>query len=40
MIHIHRGSLGDSDMSAGLSDINNSVQRWLNPIAKLTITIE
>jgi hypothetical protein len=40
MIHIHRGSIGDSELSSGLSDINNSVQRWLNPIAKLTITIE
>lgn len=39
-VHIHRGSLGDSDMSAGTSDINNSVQRWLNPVAKLTITVQ
>ena len=39
-VHIHRGSLGDSDMSAGISDINNSVQRWLNPVAKLTITVK
>ena len=38
-VHIHRGSLGDDDMSAGKSDINNSVQRWLNPVAKLTITV-
>jgi len=39
-VHIHRGSLGDDDMTAGKSDINNSVQRWLNPIAKLTITVQ
>lgn len=39
-VHIHRGSLGDSDMTAGESDINNSVQRWLNPVAKLTITVQ
>jgi len=39
-VHIHRGSLGDDDMAAGKSDINNSVQRWLNPIAKLTITVQ
>jgi hypothetical protein len=39
-VHIHRGSLGDDDMSAGKSDINNSVQRWLNPVAKLTITVQ
>ena len=39
-VHIHRGSLGDDDISAGKSDINNSVQRWLNPVAKLTITVQ
>lgn len=39
-VHIHRGSLGDSDLEAGTSDINNSVQRWLNPVAKLTITVQ
>jgi hypothetical protein len=39
-VHIHRGSLGDDNMSAGKSDINNSVQRWLNPVAKLTITVQ
>ncbi|KGJ94978.1 spondin domain-containing protein [Colwellia psychrerythraea] len=39
-VHIHRGSLGDDDMTAGKSDINNSVQRWLNPVAKLTITVQ
>ncbi|MBU2871783.1 spondin domain-containing protein [Colwellia sp. E2M01] len=39
-VHIHRGSLGDDDMTGGKSDINNSVQRWLNPVAKLTITVQ
>ncbi len=39
-VHIHRGSLGDDDMSAGNSDISNTVHRWLNPIAKLTITVQ
>ena len=39
-VHVHRGSLGDDDMAAGKSDINNSVQRWLNPVAKLTITVQ
>ena len=39
-VHIHRGSLGDSDMSAGTSDINNSIHRWLNPVAKLTVTVQ
>ena len=39
-VHVHRGSLGDDDMNAGASDINNSVHRWLNPVAKLTITVQ
>tara|TARA_R110001592_G_scaffold100022_1_gene284327 strand:- start:4241 stop:4954 length:714 start_codon:yes stop_codon:yes gene_type:complete len=40
MIHIHRGSLGDDVMDGGKSDLNNSIHRWLNPVAKLTITIQ
>jgi len=40
MIHIHRGSIGDDDMNGGNSDLNNSIHRWLNPIAKLTIIIQ
>jgi len=39
-VHIHRGSLGDDNLESGKSDINNSVQRWLNPVAKLTITVK
>ena len=38
-VHIHRGNLGDADLNGGTSDINNTVQRWLNPIAKLTVTV-
>ena len=40
LIHIHRGSLGDDDLAGGKSDVSNSVHRWLNPVAKLTITIQ
>jgi hypothetical protein len=39
-VHIHRGVLGDLDMSAGTSDINAAQQRWLNPIARVTVTVE
>ncbi|PCH94648.1 MAG: hypothetical protein COB83_10930 [Gammaproteobacteria bacterium] len=39
-IHIHRGTIGDDDMAGGKSDLNNSIHRWLNPVAKLTITIQ
>ncbi|PAJ73751.1 hypothetical protein CJF42_13970 [Pseudoalteromonas sp. NBT06-2] len=40
MIHIHRGTLGDDDMEGGKSDLNNTVHRWLNPVAKVTITVK
>jgi len=39
-VHIHRGSLGDDDLNAGKSDLDNSIHRWLNPVAKLTVTIQ
>ncbi|MCC2606868.1 spondin domain-containing protein [Planctobacterium marinum] len=39
-VHIHRGNVGDSMNDGGISDINSSVQRWLNPIAKLTVTVQ
>lgn len=40
MVHIHRGNIGDDELDGGKSDLNNSVHRWLNPVAKLTITIQ
>lgn len=39
-VHIHRGNLGDDALDGGKSDLDNSIHRWLNPVAKLTITIE
>jgi hypothetical protein len=38
-IHIHRGVLGDSDLAGGKSDLDSSVHRWLNPVAKVTVTV-
>jgi len=38
-VHIHRGTLGDSDLSGGTSDLDARVHRWLNPVAKVTITV-
>lgn len=38
-VHIHRGNIGDSEFDAGTSDVTNTVHRWLNPIAKLTVTV-
>jgi hypothetical protein len=40
LVHIHRGTIGDDDAEGGKSDLNNSIHRWLNPVAKLTITIQ
>lgn len=39
-VHIHPGVLGDDDQTGGISDLNSSEHRWLNPVAKLTITVE
>lgn len=38
-VHIHRGSIGDSDVNGGKSDLNNTVHRWLNPVVRVTITV-
>lgn len=39
MIHIHRGNLGDSNATGGSSDLDNTVHRWLNPVAEVIITV-
>lgn len=39
-VHIHRGSLGDTDASGGTSDLDSTVHRWLNPVAKLVIDVQ
>lgn len=38
-VHIHRGNLGDDDLTAGKSDLDNTVHRWLNPVARITVTV-
>jgi len=38
-VHIHGGVLGDTDAAGGLSDLDSRIHRWLNPVAKLVITI-
>ena len=40
VVHVHRGALGDNDAAAGHSDLNSSVHRWLNPVAKVTVTVK
>jgi hypothetical protein len=38
-VHIHRGVLGDTDPTGGISDLDSRVHRWLNPVAKLIIQV-
>ncbi|GAB3026554.1 spondin domain-containing protein [Bowmanella dokdonensis] len=39
MIHVHPGHLGDALADGGGSDLDNRLHRWLNPVAKLTLTV-
>lgn len=38
-VHIHRGVIGDQDNEGGISDIALS-QRWLNPVARVTLMVK
>lgn len=39
-VHIHRGVLGDTNPAGGFSDINSTAYRWLNPVARLILTVQ
>lgn len=39
-VHIHPGNIGDNDPNGGMSDLDSSAHRWLNPVAKLVITVK
>ncbi len=39
-VHIHRGNLGDTDATGGSSDVDSRVHRWLNPVARVTVTVQ
>ncbi|PVZ69636.1 spondin domain-containing protein [Pelagibaculum spongiae] len=39
-IHIHRGSQGDDNLDGGTSDLDSRVHRWLNPVARITVTVK
>ena len=39
-VHIHPGSIGDDDATGGKSDLDNTVHRWLNPVLKVTVTVQ
>lgn len=38
-VHIHRNTLGDTSETDGVSDLDATVHRWLNPVAKVTIVV-
>ncbi len=39
-VHIHRGSLGDTDPIGGISDLDSRIHHWVNPVARLVITVK
>lgn len=39
-IHIHRGTLGDSNTTGGESDLDPTMHRWLNPVAEVEVTVK
>jgi len=39
-VHVHRGNLGDADLAGGTSDLDNRIHRWLNPVAKVVVTVQ
>lgn len=39
-VHIHRGNVGDVDDNAGISDVDSRIHRWLNPVAKIVVTVK
>ena len=39
-VHIHRGVLGDTDNAGGMSDLDATKHRWMNPVATAIITVK
>jgi hypothetical protein len=39
-VHIHRGAIGDIDPAGGISDLDSTIHRWLNPVAEIVIEIQ
>ncbi|MEM9103490.1 MAG: spondin domain-containing protein [Pseudomonadota bacterium] len=40
LIHIHRGALGDTDLTGGVSDLDSRIHRWLNPVTRVVVTVK
>nr|PMH87984.1 hypothetical protein BCU57_05105 [Shewanella sp. 10N.286.48.B5]PMI00732.1 hypothetical protein BCU55_11155 [Shewanella sp. 10N.286.48.A6] len=39
-VHTHPGVLGDTDPAGGASDLDSRIHRWLNPVAKVVVTVK
>lgn len=39
-VHIHRGNIGDMDPAGGFSDVDSRMHRWLNPVARVVVTVK
>ncbi|MEH6348160.1 MAG: spondin domain-containing protein [Bermanella sp.] len=39
-VHIHRGNTGDTSLTGGISDVDSRIHRWLNPVAKVVVTVK
>lgn len=39
-IHVHRGNLGDTIADGGSSDLDSRIHRWLNPVARVVVTVK
>jgi len=38
-VHVHRGILGDTNATGGVSDLDSRVHRWLNPVARIVVKV-
>jgi len=38
-VHIHRGVIGDTNPEGGISDVDSTIHRWLNPVAEVVIKV-
>lgn len=39
-VHIHPGTVGDTNPTGGQSDLSSTDHRWLNPVAIMTVTVK
>lgn len=39
-VHIHRGASGDNNPTGGVSDLDATIHRWLNPVARIVVTVQ